>query len=86
MSGLKHDLRAVQNWLHTSPELANVPQDLKSLQTSVVALGGEIRGLSTTVDKLKDDNLKLQNSEVAREQRIVLLEVLKFTLTLFSLY
>lgn len=81
---MQRGLQKVQESLKAEPQLASIPKDFMSLQTSVAKVGSEISDLKPTVDVLKDANKNLLNTQNITQQKLSSLEVINFSQSLFS--
>ena len=77
LSSIQHGLHQVQDWLEAAPELANMPQHLKMLSTSVASFGSQIQDLVTTVNTLKITNTRIQDAQITMLHNISNVEVRK---------
>ncbi|XP_043466389.1 ERC protein 2 isoform X2 [Leptopilina heterotoma] len=70
ITAMQRGLQTVQESLKAEPQLASIPKDFMSLQTSVAKVGSEISDLKPTVDVLKDANKNLLNTQNITQQKL----------------
>ena len=75
MTALQRGLHEVQDSLKAEPQLASLPNDFKSLRSSVVAVGSQISDMKPTVEALKEANKNLLIAQQNMQQNITSLKV-----------
>jgi len=70
LAHIQQDLHKVQEYFQAAPKMANLPNRLDELSTSVATFGSQIRDLGATVDTLKETNMRVQNSQTIMQQNI----------------
>ncbi|XP_051164807.1 myosin-2 isoform X2 [Leptopilina boulardi] len=70
ITAIQRGLQIVQDSLKAEPQLASIPKDFMSLQTSVAKVGSEISDLKPTVDALKEANKNLLITQNITQQKL----------------